>query len=882
MEDNANKTPEEDILDDSFSDEESQKARDAIEDIEISKEMKDSFLDYSMSVIVQRALPDVRDGMKPVHRRILYALATLGITPGSAHKKSARIVGDVIGKYHPHGDTAVYDAMVRMAQDFSYRYPLVDGHGNFGSLDGDGAAAMRYTEARMSKISTEMVADLNKETVDFIETYDGDGKEPTVLPSRIPNLLLNGAVGIAVGMATNIPTHNLTEVVRAIKAVMDDPEISVPELMEYLPGPDFPTGGIILGRKGIREAYETGRGSITIRSKYRIEDLPNGKKRVIYYEIPYGINKMKLYEKMAQVIREKKVQGVTYLNDESNREGIRIVMDLKKDVQEDVVINQMFRETPLQSTFGINMLALENGRPKQLTIREMIIDYVKHQTDVIVRRTRFDLKKAQERLHIVEGLRIALDHLDELINLIRSSHKEEAGLIEDMNAQFGLDDLQSKAILAMQIRRLSGLEREKIENEYEQLLAAIADFKDILANHSRVLDIIRSNLDDIEAKYGDERRTEILEGSFDVIDEDLIPQEDILMTLTHSGYIKATAISNYHTQLRGGKGIRSISLNDEDTIDFMATMSNHDYVLFFTNAGRVYRMRGFQFPMSSRTAKGTPIVNFIQLQDGEQVQAILPYDPEHTAKNLLFVTRQGIVKRTPVAEFKNINRTGKIAITLNEGDSLAYILPTHGDDEILIAGDTGYAVRFPEETVRLMGRTAAGVRGINLEGGHVIGATLASEGDTILVLSENGFGKRSPVDEYRLTNRGTKGVKTLSISPATGNVIAFKAVNGNEDAMIVTDYGQMIRVHLHNIKIQGRNTKGVHIIRLSENDKVNRMTFTEHQEEEDDNENNYVLDELNQPVGDFDYKTTEDGSPLPENESESASEDAAGKEPETI
>ncbi len=835
MEDNQNKNPEtEEILDEEEINSDGQDGYDAVEDIEICKEMRDSFLDYSMSVIVQRALPDVRDGMKPVHRRILYAMSTLGITPGVAHKKSARIVGDVIGKYHPHGDTAVYEAMVRMAQDFSYRYPLVDGHGNFGSLDGDGAAAMRYTEARMSKISTEMVADLNKETVDFIESYDGDGQEPVVLPSRIPNLLLNGAVGIAVGMATNIPPHNLNETVDAIKAVMDDPDISVPELMEHLPGPDFPTGGIILGRKGIREAYETGRGSITVRAKYRVEEMPNGKKRIIYYEIPYAVNKMKMYEKMAEVIRDKKVQGVTYLNDESNREGVRIVMELKKDVQEDVVINQMFRETQLQSTFGINMLALENGRPKQLSIREMIIDYINHQTDVVVRKTRFDLRKAQERLHIVEGLRIALDHLDELISLIRSSHKEEAGLIQDMNERFGLDDIQSKAILAMQIRRLSGLEREKIENEYNQLVATIADLKDILANHDRVLNIIRQNLDEIQAKYGDERRTEIAEGNFDVIDEDLIPQEDIIMTLTHSGYLKSTATSTYHTQLRGGKGIRSISLNDEDFIDFMVSLSNHDHVLFFTNTGRVYRMKGFQFPMSSRTAKGTPIINYLPLQKDEKVEAILPYNPEDQAKNLLFVTTKGIVKRTSISEFKNINRTGKIAISLNEGDSLAFVRGTNGHEEILIAGDKGYAVRFPEEKIRLMGRAAAGVKGIDLMGGKVVGATTSSMGETVMSLSENGYGKRSLVSEYRLTDRGTKGVKTLSTSEVTGPLVAFRSVNGDEDAMIVTDSGQMIRTHLKDVKIQGRNTKGVRIIRLSDNDKVNRMALTEHEQADDE------------------------------------------------
>ncbi len=806
---------------------------DKIEEVEISQEMRESFLDYSMSVIVQRALPDVRDGMKPVHRRILYSMAALNITPGSAHKKSARIVGDVIGKYHPHGDTAVYEAMVRMAQDFSYRYPLVDGHGNFGSLDGDGAAAMRYTEARMSKISTEMVSDLNKDTVDFVESYDGDGREPTVLPSRIPNLLLNGAVGIAVGMATNIPPHNLTETVNAIKALMDEPDLTIPELMNYLPGPDFPTGGIILGRKGIREAYETGRGSITIRAKYRVESLPNGKKRIVYYEIPYGVNKVAMYEKMAEVIRQKKVQGVTYLNDESNREGVRIVMELKKDVQEEVVINQMFRETQLQSSFGINMLALEKGQPKQLTIKEMIQDYIDHQCQVVERKTRFDLKKAQERLHIVEGFRIVLDHLDEVIHMIRSSKKEEAALIADMNQAFGLDDSQTKATLAMQVRRLSGLERDKIEKEYKQLLADITDYKDILANHERVLNIIRANLDDIQVRYGDERRTDIIEGNFDVIDEDLIPQEDIMMTLTHSGYIKVTPTSAYHTQNRGGKGIRSISLNDEDSIDFMVSLSNHDQVLFFTNTGRVYRMKGFQFPMSSRTAKGTPIVNFLPLQEGEKVQAILPYSLDEQAKNLLFVTRNGLVKRTPISQFKNINRTGKIAITLNEGDSLAFVQGTNGQDEVLIASDQGYAVRFAETSVRLMGRTASGVKGIDLNTGdspaQVVGIAVSSQGNTVMALSENGYGKRSYISEYRLTDRGTKGVKTLQISDTTGPLVGFKPVAGQEDAMIVTEAGTMIRVHMPNVKIQGRNTRGVRIIRLTENDKVNRLTFTDHE-----------------------------------------------------
>ncbi|WP_304684934.1 DNA gyrase subunit A [Ileibacterium valens] len=819
---------------DEFQDEinENSEQYDAIEDIEISKEMRDSFLDYSMSVIVQRALPDVRDGMKPVHRRILYAMSRLNMTPGSAHKKSARIVGDVIGKYHPHGDTAVYEAMVRMAQDFSYRYPLVDGHGNFGSLDGDGAAAMRYTEARMSKISMEMVADLNKETVDFIENYDGDDVEPVVLPSRIPNLLVNGAMGIAVGMATNIPTHNLSETVKAIKAVMDDPDVSVPELMEYLPGPDFPTGGIIIGRKGIRDAYETGKGSIMLRAKYRVEDMGNGKKRIIYYEIPYGVNKMKMYEKMAEVVRDKLVQGVVYLNDESNREGVRIVMELKKDVQEEVIINQMFRLTPLQTTFGINMLALENGRPKQLSLKNIIVDYILHQEDVIIRRTKYELRKAQERLHIVKGLLIALDNLDELITMIRQSHDEEPILIGHMNERFGLDEIQSKAILAMQIRRLSGLEREKIENEFESLNAAIADYQDILANKERVLGIIRENLDDIAEKYGDVRKTDIIEGSYDVLDEDLIPEENIILTLTDSGYIKAQQLDTYHTQNRGGKGIRSISLNEEDSIDRMITLSNHDFVLLFTNLGRVYRLKGYQFPLGSRTSKGMPIVNLLPLQENEKVTELHAYNDSSKAESLLFITSQGIVKRTPIQEFYNINRNGKIAITLNEGDQLAFVKSTLGDEEIVIAGDNGKAIRFKETEVRQMSRTASGVRGFDTAGGHVVGAATSSEGNMIFALSENGYGKQSLLDSYRLTSRGKKGVRTLNVTGKTGALVALKAVTGDEDALIATQNGQIIRVHLHNISVLGRNTQGVRVVKPNENDKVYRVTLVDHEEQD--------------------------------------------------
>lgn len=828
MDDNKNRDLE-DL--DSEEIEEEVHLHDAVEDVEIVREMRDSFLDYSMSVIVQRALPDVRDGMKPVHRRILYAMSTLNMSPGSAHKKSARIVGDVIGKYHPHGDTAVYEAMVRMAQDFSYRYPLIDGHGNFGSLDGDGAAAMRYTEARMSKISTEMVADINKDTVNFLETYDSEGTEPEVLPSRIPNLLLNGAVGIAVGMATNIPTHNLNEVVDGIEAVMDDPDITTPELMEKIPGPDFPTGGLIVGRKGIRDSYETGKGSIIVRAKYRIEEMSGGKKRVIYYEIPYGVNKMKIYEKMAEVIRNKEVQGVTYLNDESNREGVRIVMELKKDVQEDIIINKMFRLTPLQSNFSANMLALENGRPRQLSLKQIIVDYIEHQMEVIRRRTEFDLKKALERLHIVEGLRIALDNLDAVIHMIRSSHKEEAGLIEDMDAAFGLDEIQSKAILSMQMRRLSGLEREKIEAEYNQLLADIADLRDILANDDRVRAIIRENLEEMRRRYGDPRRTEITEGNYDMMDEDLIPEEDIVLTLTETGYVKSQPVSAYHTQNRGGRGIRSISLNEEDSIDRMVTMSNHDFILLFSNLGRVYRLKGYQFPSGSRTSKGLPIVNLLALQENEKIKALLPYSKDDDAETLFFVTENGLVKRTPITEFRNINRNGKLAIRLNDDDELAFVKGTLGNEDIFIAGSNGKAIHFKEDDIRLMGRQASGVRGFNVDGGKVVGVCTSSEGTSIFSLSENGYGKQSDMLDYRMTNRGGKGIKTMRITDMTGPLVAVKAVKGDEDAMIVSDQGTMIRIHLSDIGTYSRNTQGVRVVRFGENDRVNRVTLTPHSEE---------------------------------------------------
>ena len=801
--------------------------------VDIASEMKDSFLDYSMSVIVQRALPDVRDGLKPVHRRILHAMNSLNMTPGSAHKKSARIVGEVIGKYHPHGDTAVYDSMVRMAQDFSYRYPLVDGHGNFGSLDGDEAAAMRYTEARMSRISMEMMRDINKDTVDFVDNYDGEEKEPVVLPSRIPNLLVNGSMGIAVGMATNIPPHNLKETAEAVCAYMDNPDITIPELMEFLPGPDFPTGGIILGRKGIRQAYETGRGSLQVRSRYRVEELTGGRKRIVFYEIPFSVNKASLIAKMAALIRDKAIQGVTYLNDESNREGIRIVMDLKKDAQEDVILNQLFHLTPLQSGFGINMLALEGGRPRQLSLKEIIRDYVEHQVEVIRRKTAFDLKKAQERAHILEGLRIALDHLDEIITTIRNSRSDEAGLNAELCEKFGFSYEQSRAILAMQMKRLSGLERDKIESEYDALIQAIEDYKDILNREERVVQIIKDDLTEIVQKYGDKRRTEISTDYVDMDDEDLIPREHVIITMTASGYIKRQPVSMYHAQNRGGKGIKSLTLNDEDNVEHMVSMSTHSHLLLFTNQGRVYRLKGYNIPNASRTAKGTPIVNVMDLQPGETIRTLLPV-PENKEgfKSLIFVTRNGVVKRTAVGEFDSINRNGKIAIGLRPDDELKFVKGTTGDDDVIIAGSKGKAIRFHESQIRMMGRTAAGVSGFNTDGGEVVGLALTHEGDTLLSVSENGFGKRTSLEEFTRRSRGGKGMYAIHMTEKTGPLVSVMAVHGDEDAMIVASDGIMIRISLKDVGLYSRQTQGLKLINLNNGATVTRLSLVHPEDEE--------------------------------------------------
>lgn len=807
--------------------------KDKLIQVNISEEMRTSFLDYSMSVIVDRALPDVRDGLKPVHRRILHAMNELGIVASKPFKKSARIVGEVIGKYHPHGDTAVYDAMVRMAQDFSYRYMLVQGHGNFGSMDGDGAAAMRYTEARMSKIAMEMIKDINKNTVDFIPNYDNEETEPSVLPARFPNLIVNGAVGIAVGMATNIPPHNLTETIDAIFAIMDNPDISVIELMDnYIKGPDFPTGGIILGRAGIRQAYETGRGSIIVRSKHHIEEMDNGKTRIVVTEVPYQVNKANLITKIADLVREKQIEGITYLNDESNREGIRIVIELRKDSQPEVILNQLYRMTQLQTSFGVNMLALVDRAPKQMGIREALQHYINHQIDVTVRRTKFDLKKAEDRAHILEGLRIALDHIDEIIHLIRSSSTDAIARTSLME-QFKLTEIQANAILEMRLRRLTGLERDKIENEYQELLATIEDLRDILANHDRVLSIIREELTEVKNKFGDERRTEINDADYDMQDEDLIPVEDVVITMTTNGYIKRMPTDTYRTQNRGGRGVKGMTVNEDDIVELLITMSTHDYLMLFTNLGKVYRIKGYKVPNAGRTAKGIPVVNLLNLDKDEKVRALVPVRTDSDSAYLLFVTKNGLVKRTAMSEFDSIRQNGKIAITLREFDELVGVKETTGDDEIIIAGSNGKAVRFHENDIRPMGRTASGVKGFNVDGSIVVGAATSKEGTHLLAVSEHGYGKRTAIDEYRLTTRGAKGVKTINITNKTGELVSVRAVNGDEDAMIVTNTGIIIRISVGDIGIYSRNTQGVKLINVASDESVAKVAIVEKEIEEE-------------------------------------------------
>ena len=798
---------------------------DKIELRDIATEMKESFLDYSMSVIVSRALPDVRDGMKPVHRRILFAMNNLGLYSDKPTRKSAQIVGEVMGKLHPHGDSAIYSSLVRMAQDFSYRYPLITGQGNFGSLDGDGAAAMRYTEAKMSKITMEILRDINKNTVDFVDNYDASLKEPSVLPSRIPQLLLNGSMGIAVGMATNIPPHNLRETVNATIAVIEDPEISVQELMmEHIKGPDFPTGGYILGRSGIKSAYKTGRGSIIMRSKVRIEDIKNSsKQQIVVYEIPYGVNKANMVERIAQLVRDKVIDGITDLRDESNRDGIRVVMELRRDVQAEVLLNQLYRSTQLQTNFGANMIALVKGQPKLLNIKEFLQYYIEHQIEVVVRKTQYELDRASERAHLLQGFVIALDNIDEIISIIRSSMSDDDA-IEKMSSRFGLSEEQGKAILSMQLRRLTGLERKKIDEELAQLLLTITDLKDILANHSRVLEIIKTDLRDIAERYGDDRRTEILEGGFDVDDEDLIEKEDVVVTFTTNGYIKQTSIDEYHTQNRGGKGVKAMSVRDNESIDHLLTMNTHDYILFFTNFGKVYRIKGYNIPAGSRTAKGIPIINLIDLDKDEHVKAILSSSVDSENKYGLFVTKKGLFKRTPLTEMERINKNGKRVITLKDDDELVTALASDGKSDILIANSNGKAVRFEEALVRPSGRTAQGVKGITVDDGHVIGMTTSLHGNLVFSVTENGYGKLSDINDYRLTKRGGKGVITVKITEKNGELVAFKSVTGYEECMIVSDEGVIIRFSLESVARVGRNSIGVKLINV-ENAKVSSLAI---------------------------------------------------------
>ena len=808
-----------------------------IKEVNISSEMREDFLSYSMSVIIDRALPDVRDGMKPVHRRVVWAMYDAGFTPDKPHVKSANIVGEVMGKYHPHGDTAIYDTMVRMAQPFSYRYPLVDGHGNFGSLDGDGAAAMRYTEARMSKISLELVQDIKKNTIDFKDNYDARHKEPVVLPSRFPNLLVNGSMGIAVGMATNIPTHNLGEVIDGIIAVMDNPDIDIMELMEKIPGPDFPTGGYIVGRSGIRQAYETGRGSVTIRSKVEIEELRDGKHKIIIREIPYLVNKLVMYEKIHELARDKVIEGIVELKDLSNdRNGIRIEIETKKDVQVEVLLNQLYKLTPVQSSFGINNNVLVNNAPMTLPLKELIRYYIDHQIEVIERRTRYDLNEDEKRAHVLEGLKKAIENIDRIIEIIKT-HRTDEEILKIFFDEFGIDQIQGEAILSMQLRRLSGLSYEKICAELNDLYIEIADLKDILANHSRVLEIIKNELLIIKEKYGDERRTQIIDGDIDVEDEDLIPEDKIMISLSTNGYIKRIPIDTYKTQNRGGRGIKGMSLNEEDKIDQTVTMSTHDFLLIFTDKGKVYRIKGYKIPEASRNAKGIPVINIINIEKDEKIKSLVPIDKEAEISGyLFFVTKQGICKRVAAHEFESIRQNGKIAITLKEDDELIGVKPTRGDEDIIIAASNGKAVRFREDCVRDMGRTASGVRGMDVDGSEVIGVATSNEGSKILIVTENGNGKKTDINEYRVTSRGAKGVKTLKENDRIGKLVALKAINGDEDALIMTSDGIIIRIHLDQVSELSRVTSGVRLITPQPGTTVQAVSIVEHEDEEIINE----------------------------------------------
>lgn len=804
-----------------------------VKEINISQEMKSSFLDYAMSVIVSRALPDVRDGLKPVHRRILYAMHDLGIHADKPYKKSARIVGDVIGKYHPHGDSAVYETMVRMAQDFNYRYMLVDGHGNFGSVDGDAAAAMRYTESRMSKIAMELLRDINKDTIDYQDNYDGEEREPVVLPARFPNLLVNGTTGIAVGMATNIPPHQLGEVIDGVLAVSRDPEITTQELMEIIPGPDFPTGGMIIGRSGIRKAYETGRGSITVRAKVEIEQKSNGKEVIIVHEIPYQVNKARLIEKIAELARDKKIEGITDLRDESDRNGMRIVIEVRKDANANVLLNNLYKQTALQTTFGINTLALVNGQPKVLGLKQCLVYYLDHQRVVIRRRTEFELRKAEARAHILEGLRIALDHLDEVIALIRGSRTTDIAR-EGLMTQFNLSEKQAQAILDMRLQRLTGLEREKIENEYQELMKLIAELKAILADDEKVLEIIREELLEVKDRFNDERRTEIVSGGIENIeDEDLIPRENIVITLTHNGYIKRLPVSTYRAQKRGGRGIQGMGTNEDDFVEHLITTSTHDTILFFTNKGKVYRSKGYEIPEYSRTAKGLPIINLLGIEKGEWVNAIIPIEEFVDDWYLFFTTKEGVSKRSPLTSFAHIRNNGLIALSLREGDELISVRLTDGTKHIIIGTKKGMLIRFPEVDVRSMGRTATGVKGITLgDDDEVVGMEVLEEENDILIVTKNGYGKRTHASEYRITGRGGKGIKTCQITEKNGDLVSVRTVTGEEDLMLITTGGVLIRMEVSGISTLGRNTQGVKLISIKENENEHVATVAKVEKED--------------------------------------------------
>ncbi|MCT6825958.1 MAG: DNA gyrase subunit A [Bombilactobacillus mellifer] len=804
-----------------------------IQKVDLTQTMRSSFLDYAMSVIVARALPDVRDGLKPVHRRILYGMNELGVTPDKPYKKSARIVGDVMGKYHPHGDAAIYSSMVRMAQKFSYRYVLVDGHGNFGSVDGDHAAAMRYTEARMSKIATEMLRDINKNTIDFMDNYDGTEREPVVLPARFPNLLVNGATGIAVGMTTNIPPHNLREVISGIHLLMKNPEITVAELMQAIPGPDFPTGGVVMGKSGIRQAYETGRGNITLRGKVEIETSKSGREKIVITELPYMVNKANLIKRIAQLAHDHRIEGITSLIDESDRTGMRIAIDIRRDLNADVVLNNLYKLTDLQTSFGFHMVAIVKGAPQVLTLKEILQYYLKHQEQVITRRTQFELDKALARAHILEGLRVALDHIDAVIQIIRTSKTAEIAK-STLITRYQLSDKQAQAILDMRLVRLTGLERDKIEAEYQDLMAKIADYRDILAHQERIDQIIYEELLEIQKKYGDQRRTELLVGEvLSLEDEDLIAQENVLIVLTHNGYIKRLPASDFKVQNRGGRGIRGMGVNDDDFIERLIYTSTHDTLLFFTNTGKIYRSKGYEIPEYSRNAKGIPIINLLGIDTKERVQAVvhLPQQEDDSRSEqqfLFFVTKQGTVKRTAISEFQNIRKNGLRAITLKDQDSLDNVMLTNGQQNILIGTHLGYAVTFAETTVRQMGRTAAGVRGIRLrEQDFVVGSAILKPNSEVLVISEKGYGKRTPAAEYPIKGRGGKGIKTSNITAKNGPLAGITTVEGQEDIMIITDKGVLIRFAVSDVSQTGRATLGVRLMKTNDDAIVSTMAKVE-------------------------------------------------------